>query len=328
MKKVGLIITSVLLLIANLLFGSLEFNVFSWSLLSDSEQELLRLIIFENRMPRTLLAFFAGASCAVAGLVLQTIFKNPLAGPTTLGVNSGASLGIVLYYFCVSSLGFVPIVVGNGVFAVVGSLLFLLLIIGLSLRFKSVTTVLIVGMLLGYVAYSFIEVVVQSSSSTAISNYVFWGMGSFNGASWGNVGTVAMVATLATAYFISQSKRLNLYLLGDNEMMMSGVNVKRIRILMMVVAGVLIGVLTSVVGPLAFLGIAVPNLLKLQLKTLDHQVLLPFCVLIGGAFAVLADLLSRGIFFEHVFPLNAVLSMLAVPVILILFLRRKNAVNT
>jgi iron complex transport system permease protein len=328
MNKIGLIISSIVLVAANLFFGSIDINVFSWFSLSDSEQEILRLIIFESRIPRTLLAFFAGASSAVAGLILQTIFKNPLAGPTTLGVNSGASLGIVLYYFCVSSLGFVPLVVGNSMFAVVGSLLFLAIIIGLSMRFKSVTTVLIVGMLMGYVAYSFIEVVVQSSSSTAISNYVFWGMGSFNGASWANVLTVVVTTTISVVYFFNQSERLNLYLLGENEMLMNGLNVKKIRIMMMVVAGALIGVLTSIVGPLAFLGIAVPNLLKLQLKTLDHQVLLPFCVLIGGAFAVLADLLSRGVVFEHVFPLNAVLSMLAIPVILILFYKKRNAINS
>ncbi|MFT6716920.1 MAG: iron complex transport system permease protein [Saprospiraceae bacterium] len=328
MKKTGLILLSLILIVTNLLFGSIEFNVFSWYSLTAEQQEVLSLIIFENRFPRTLLAFFAGASCAVSGLVLQTIFKNPLAGPTTLGVNSGASLGIVLYFFFVSSLGFAPVLVGNSFFAILGSLLFLALIIGLSLRFKSVTTVLIVGMLIGYVGYSFIEVVVQSSSSTAISNYVFWGMGSFNGSSWSNVLLVGVLTISTTMYFIKKSKQLNLYLLGDNEMLMSGGDVKRLRIEVMLVAGAMIGILTSVVGPLAFLGIAVPNLLKLQLKTLNHHILLPFCVLIGGAFAVLADLLSRGVVFDAVFPLNAILSLLAIPVVLILFYRKKHAVNS
>ncbi|MFT6748047.1 MAG: iron complex transport system permease protein [Glaciecola sp.] len=326
MKKAGLIVGSLILIVSNLLFGSIEYTLFSWSALSESQQEILSMIVLENRIPRTLLAFFAGSSSAVAGLVLQTIFKNPLAGPTTLGVNSGASLGIVLYFFCVSAVGFVPLEFGNGVFAVVGSLLFLALIIGLSLRFKSVTTVLIVGLLLGYVAYSVIEVLVQSSSSTAISNYVFWGMGSFNGSSWGNVSIVATLAVVGVTYFIKNSSELNLYLLGDNEMLMNGLNVKKTRIRMMLMAGLMVGVLTSIVGPLAFLGIAVPNLLKLQLKTLNHQVLIPFCVVVGGAFAVFADLLSRGVLFDAVFPLNAILSMLAVPVILVLFFRKKNAI--
>jgi iron complex transport system permease protein len=325
-KKAGLIVGSLILIVSNLLFGSIEYTLFSWSALSESQQEILSMIVLENRIPRTLLAFFAGSSSAVAGLVLQTIFKNPLAGPTTLGVNSGASLGIVLYFFCVSAVGFVPLEFGNGVFAVVGSLLFLALIIGLSLRFKSVTTVLIVGLLLGYVAYSVIEVLVQSSSSTAISNYVFWGMGSFNGSSWGNVSIVATLAVVGVTYFIKNSSELNLYLLGDNEMLMNGLNVKKTRIRMMLMAGLMVGVLTSIVGPLAFLGIAVPNLLKLQLKTLNHQVLIPFCVVVGGAFAVFADLLSRGVLFDAVFPLNAILSMLAVPVILVLFFRKKNAI--
>jgi len=328
MKKIILISTSLLLVLGNIFFGSVELNVFSWFSLSTSQQEVLTTIIVENRIPRTLLAFFSGASSALAGLALQTIFKNPLAGPTTLGVNSGASLGIVLYFFCVSALGFVPLDIGNGMFAITGALVFLAFIIALSLRFKSVTTVLVVGMLIGYVAYSLIEIIIQSSSSTAISNYVFWGMGSFNGASFYNVSAVAVLAVFAYLYFRSKSNQLNLYLLGDSEMIMSGVSVKKVRVEVMIVAGVLVGVLTSVVGPLAFLGIAVPNLLKLQLKTLNHKVLIPFCVLVGGAFAVLADLLSRGVVFDVVLPVNAVLSMLAIPVILILFFRKKNEVSS
>lgn len=324
MKKKGvLVVVSLLLLFLNVFFGSVEIGMLSWFELSDEQQSLLKIIILENRIPRTLLAFCAGASSAMAGLALQTVFKNPLAGPTTLGVNSGASLGIVLYFFCVSSLGFSTMGVGNGLFAVVGSLFFLSLIIGLSLRFKSVSTVLIVGMLMGYVAYSFIEVLVQSSSDLAISNYVFWGMGSFNASSWNNVLTIGCLAFIAAVYFFKNAKKLNLYLLGDNEMLMNELNVKRLRVEIMLVSGLLIGVLTSIVGPLAFLGIAVPNLLKLQLRTLNHNVLLGFCIVLGGAFAVLADFLSRGVIFEHVFPLNAVLSLLAVPVILMLFFRKR-----
>jgi iron complex transport system permease protein len=327
MSKLILIAVSLCLVAANLLFGSIESSVFLWLEMSYEQKELLKMVLFENRIPRTMLAFLSGSSCALAGLVLQTIFKNPLAGPTTLGVNSGASLGIVWYYFCVSSLGFIPMIVGNHFFAVTGSLLFLFFIIALSLRFKSVTTVLIVGMLMGYVAYSMIEVVIQSSSDVAISNYVFWGMGSFNSSSWSNVMAVGLSFVLASFFFLRNAKKLNLYLLGDLEMMMAGLDVKRMRIEMMLVSGVLIGVLTSIVGPLAFLGIAVPNLLKILLKTLNHEVLILFCILVGGAFAVLADLLSRGAVFEAVFPLNAVLSILAVPVIMTLFFRKRNEVS-
>jgi iron complex transport system permease protein len=328
MKKISLISVSLLLVLINIIFGSVELSVFSWFSLTPQQQDILTTIIVENRTPRTILAFFSGASSALAGLSLQTIFKNPLAGPTTLGVNSGASLGIVLYFFCVSALGFVPLGMGNSVFATTGALVFLAFIIALSVRFKSVTTVLVVGMLIGYVAYSLIEIIIQSSSSTAISNYVFWGMGSFNGASLYNVSVVVSLTFLAYLYFKAKANQLNLYLLGDTEMIMSGLNVKRVRVEVMIVAGLLVGVLTSVVGPLAFIGIAVPNLLKLQLRTLDHKVLIPFCVLIGGAFTVLADLLSRGVIFETVFPVNAVLSMLAIPVILILFFRKKNEVSS
>lgn len=329
MKKALLLIGVILVVFSNLFFGSIDLTFFSWFDLNPENQKLLSVILFDNRLPRTLLAFFAGMSCSIAGLVMQTIFKNALAGPTTLGINSGASLGMALFYFCLSVLGFVPIAYGEVVFSVIGALFFLLLIVFVALRFKSIATVLIIGILLGYIAFSIIEILVQNSSDTAISNYVFWGMGSFNNASWVNVIIAAVLSLISLFFFLNNTNRLNLYLLGDDELLMSGFNPQKIRVTMIVVCGLLVGVLTSIVGPLAFLGIAIPNFLKLQLKTLNHKMLLPYSAILGGGFAVLADLLSRGVVFKAVYPLNAVLSILAIPIIfLILIKQKKNEINT
>ena len=329
MKKISFILLTLIVIISNLLFGSINLTMFSWFDLSEQHQELIKVIVLENRLPRTLLAFFAGMSCAITGLIMQTIFKNALAGPTTLGINSGASLGMALFYFCISVFGVVPFAYGEIVFSVVGAMLFLSMIVFVALRFQSIATVLIIGILLGYIAFSLIEVLVQSSNENAISNYVFWGMGSFNNAIWFNVAAIGVLSTGSLVLFIKNINSLNLYLLGDDELKMSGYSPSRIRIRMIIVCGVLVGVLTSIVGPLAFLGIAIPNFLKLQLKTLDHKLLLPYCAMLGGGFAVLADLLSRGVFFDAVYPLNAVLSILAIPIIfLILVKQRTNAAGT
>ena len=325
--KVYLVIILCLLIACNLLFGSVDASFFSWNELQLFEKENLKLILFESRIPRTVLALFSGVLCAVSGLVLQTVFRNPLAGPTTLGINSGASLGIALFYFVLSSFGFLPVEGSQALFAVVGALLFLGLIVAVAVRFKSVNTILIVGILLGYVAYSFIEILIQASSNNAISNYVFWGMGSFNLSSWINTVVIGALAMSALFYFAKKSNALNVYLLGEDELKMNGLSASKLRLELIVVTGVLIGVLTSIVGPLAFLGIAVPNFLKLQLKTLNHKVLLPYCALGGGAFAVLGDILSRGLVFSTVFPLNAVLSILAIPIIVVLLLRKKDGVS-
>ena len=208
--------------------------------------------------------------------------------------------------------------------AIVGALTFLFLIVLVALRFKSVSTVLIVGVLLGYVAFSIIEILVQGGSEMEISQYVFWGMGSFNNASWINVGLISMLSCVLFFYFLKQANTLNLYLLGDDELIMNGKVPKKIRLQLITATGVLIGLLTSIVGPLAFLGIAVPNFLKLQLRTLNHVVLLPYVALLGGGFAVFADLLSRGVVFAGVYPLNAVLSILAIPVVVFILLKKKN----
>lgn len=326
-KKITFILFAISIVIANLVFGSIDLSLFSWSSMSSAEQKVIQSIVLENRLPRTMLAFFSGAASAIVGLALQTVFKNPLAGPTTLGINSGASLGIVLYFFCISSAGFIPWSMGTSFFAILGALLFLTLTVVIAIRFKSAVTVLIVGLLLGYVSYSFIEILVQSSSSRAISNYVFWGMGSFNAASWWNVSSIALLTVTTLVFFVKIASPLNLYLLGDDELLMENITPKKIRIKVIVVGGLLVGVLTSVVGPLAFLGVAVPNFLKLQLRTLDHKLLMPYCMLGGGTFAVMGDFLSRGILFDSVFPLNAVLSLLAIPIIFVLLLKNRNGSN-
>ncbi len=328
MKKIVILSLVVILVLCNLLFGSVSVSFLDWNILTSNERDVLLSLLYESRLPRTVLALSAGVLCSLVGLVLQTTFRNFLAGPTTLGINSGASLGVALYFYLLSVAGYVPVFVGSYLFSALGAVLFLTLIVWTAKRFKTVSTILIVGILLGYVAFAIIEILIQSSSENAISNYVFWGMGSFNGASTVNVVVITLLGVFCYVYFYMRSNVLNLYLLGDDELKMNKYSPSKIRVSVIVIAGVVIGVLTSIVGPLAFLGIAIPNFLKLILKTLDHRLLIPFCAILGGGFTVLADLLSRGAVFTSIFPLNAVLSIMAIPIIVVLLLNRNNGSST
>lgn len=326
MKKLVLLFLLLLVFTCNLLLGSAEYSFFSWTTLSQEARSVLQVIIFENRLPRTLLAGIAGMGCALVGLILQTVFNNPLAGPTTLGINSGASLGVALYYFLISSLGFIPTGVGSTLFSVVGALFFLLLMLFIALKYRSTTIVLISGIMMGYLAYALIEILVQSSNAQGIKNYVFWGMGSFNAALWQNVVLLLVINGAAMLYFYKKSALYNLYLLGEDELQLAGKNVKQIRWQTILISGIVVGISTGLVGPLAFIGIAVPNFLKIIFKTLNHKTLIPYCALLGAGFAVTADLLSRGAVFPFIFPVNAILSLLAFPIVIILLLSKKHGV--
>ena len=326
MTKFVLTITVLFVFAANLLLGSSEFSFFEWFDLPLESQQILKNIVWENRLPRTFLAALAGVGCALVGLILQTIFNNPLAGPTTLGINSGASLGVAFYYFLISALDFVPEGFGSTLFSIFGALLFLILMLLISLKYRSTTIVLISGIMMGYLAYSLIEILVQSSSAQGIKNYVFWGMGSFNAPTWGNVLILLTVNSLAYLYYHKNSSLFNLYLLGEDELKMAGKNIKQIRWINIMLSGVVIGISTGLVGPLAFIGIAVPNFLKITLKTLNHKTLIPYCAILGAGFAIMADLLSRGAIFPFVFPVNALLSLMAFPILIILLLSKKHGV--
>ena len=290
------------------------------------QDSLSTVLFYNNRLPRTLLALFAGSGAAIAGLLLQTLFKNPLAGPTTLGINSGASLGVASYYYLIS-IG-VPLLAWAtpALFATFGSLGFLLLILLFSRRFESVYTLLIVGLLLGYLAYAIVELLIQYSSDGGIRSYVFWGMGSFNGGSYFQILILVALVAVTTAYAWMRRETLNLYLLGEEELRLRGKSQVAIQLQILLLSGLLVGVSTSIVGPIAFIGVIAPNLLKFLIHSLDHRKLIGKVVLLGGVMALLADILSRGIVFSQALPLNSILSLMSIPILLLL-LKKPSHVN-
>ena len=284
-------------------------------------------IILESRIIRTATSIFVGASCGLIGLGIQTLFKNPLAGPTTLGINSGASLGVGLFYLIPNlSLNFDWF--GLGFFAILGALTFLFTLILAAGKALNLTFVLIIGLLLSYASYAVLEVILQISDSVAIKSYVFWGMGSFTRVT---ISSFLILAAISITGFLVVKKYatwLNIYALGDNELkLLTQKSITFNKRLLLIVFGVWTGVITCMVGPIAFVGIVVPNVLKILIKSSNMNKLLPLTCLFGAIIVLLADLISRGAIGGFVLPINAVLSVLGVPIIIYFLVKRISGVR-
>lgn len=300
-------------------FGSVHISLLeAFSNLKSSDHTIL----FSSRIPRVFLSIIAGVGCAISGLAIQTIFKNPLAGPTTLGINSGASLGVSLF-FLIPGFASVFEGFGSGIFAVIGAVGFLIVLLFTTSKTVNLSLVLIVGLLLSYASYAVIEVLVQLSNDDGLRGYVFWGMGSLNRGGWEEIGILSFVSILVIFVLRKKANWLNSYLLGEKELfLLDGQNSKKTKRLIIVLIGLWVGVITAVVGPIAFVGVIVPNLLKIFLKTSDIKKLLIPTALLGAILVLLSDFLSRGVLFPFILPLNSVLSILGVPVIIYLLLKK------
>lgn len=291
-----------------------------WEAVFASEESASQLI-FQSRLYRCITGLLVGGGAAIAGAIIQTLFKNPLAGPTTLGITSGASLGAGFFYLLPFAAGFHDF--GVTFFSCLGSIIYLLFLMFISGKNFNLTFVLIIGLLLSYASYSVIEVFIQFSSDSGLRNYVFWGMGSLNNISLVNLITLVSIVLGGLLFSLKSARFLNVYSLGDNELFLVFRELlKSKKLVLLLVAGLIVGVSTSIVGPIAFVGIVVPNLLKLLLKTSKHQKILPLSFLFGGGMVLLADLLSRGVFFSIALPLNAVLSVFGVPIIIITLIKK------
>ena len=278
--------------------------------------------ILESRFIRASVSVLVGASCGLAGLGIQTLFKNPLAGPTTLGVNSGASLGVGIFYL-IPGVSMHMEWLGLSFFAVLGALAFLFLLIVVAGKSLNLTFVLIIGLLLSYASYAILEVLLQLSDSVGIKSYVFWGMGSFNRANVYSLIALLLVSAMGFVVMKKYATWLNIYSLGDTELkLLTRKSITFNKRLLLIVFGIWIGLITSIVGPIAFVGVVVPNVLKMVIKSSNLNALLPLTALLGAIMVLLADLIARGAIGGFVLPVNAVLSVLGVPIIIYFLVKR------
>lgn len=335
-----LLVTSILVLfLLNLFLGSVHIPMDSiWNILwglDGDESVIWQNIIWKSRIPQSLTALVAGAGLAVSGLQMQTVFRNPLAGPSVLGISSGASLGVAFVVLLSGSIGGIALSrlgfmgeIALTVAAIVGALSVMALIVYVSQKVHGNVTLLIIGVMIGYVANAVIGVLKFFSVEEDIRAYVIWGLGSFARVS-GNQVTVfiCIMAVLLPLSFLL-IKTLNLLLLGDAYARNLGLNIKRARLQVIACSGVLVAIVTAYCGPITFLGLAVPHLCRGLFRSSDHRVLMPASLLAGSALALLCNLIARMPGFEGALPVNSVTALVGAPVVVsVLFKKRRNDMN-
>lgn len=317
----------------NLVIGSVSIplsDVFAILFGNGGENEVWQNIVMLTRLPQTLTAIACGAGLAVAGLEMQTVFQNPLAGPSVLGVSSAASLGVAFVVLLNGALGGSIMsqfgVVGNTALtlaAIVGSMMVMMLIVWLSGRVRSNATLLIAGVMIGYIATAIIGVLKYFSSEEDIRAYVIWGLGSFARVTGGQVYLFCSLMAVLLPLTCLLVKPLNILLMGEYYATNLGLNVKRTRFVIISSAGVIIAVVTAYCGPIMFLGLAVPHICRGFFRTSDHRVLVPATIFAGASLALICNLIARLPGFEGALPINSVTALVGAPVALWVLLKRK-----
>lgn len=297
-----------------------------WRLLcGEAGNDISDLIVGGVRLPMVLTALLAGVGLSVSGLLLQTTFNNPLAGPSILGISTGASLGVAVVMLAFggwlgSGIGYYAGIL-TGAFA--GAAIVMLGLLAFSLVVRGNAMLLIVGILIGYLASSAISLLNFFSTQQGVHSYVIWGMGSFGGLTWGRVGALAVPTVLLTGCALLMVKPLNALLLGRQYAESMGVDVRRTRNVLLVVSGALAAVVTAFCGPVGFLGLVMPHVARMLTGTSNHRVLLPAAALAGGAGALLCAWLSVVCGGGQVIPVNAITPIISVPVIVYVIINRK-----
>lgn len=317
---------------ACLVFGSVDIDAASVMRIAmgqDSDNEAWNIIVRQTRIPMIITAALAGAALAIAGLLLQTTFNNPLAGPSILGVSTGAGLGVAVVMLAMGgSIGKMPgdVEVGGYVATLGGAFLgaaaVMALLIVFSTVVKSNTMLLIIGMLVSYLGSSVVQLLNSIASEESIHSYVAWGFGSFSGVTTEQMPLYVALIAFGLLCSVLMVKPLNALLLGTRYAENLGVNTGRTRIALLVVTGLLTAVVTAYCGPIGFLGLVVPHISRLMLSTSNHTRLLPVTILAGADMALLCTLLSVG--GDHgVIPINAITPVIGVPIIVYIILNRR-----
>ncbi|MBS7318380.1 iron ABC transporter [Prevotella sp. P5-126] len=320
-----------LFFVVSLLIGSVSIPVsetFRILIGEESVKPSWQYIVIESRLPQAVTAMLCGASLAVCGLILQTAFRNPLAGPSIFGVNSGAGLGValVMLFFggsvsagTVSIGGFMAVLLA----AFAGAMGVMALIFFFSTLVRSHVMLLIVGIMIGYMAGSAISLLNFFATDEGVKSYMVWGMGSFGGVSLKMLPTFSVITLITLAVSLALVKPLNALVLGDRYAENLGVNIIRVRNWLLLVTGVLTAVITAFCGPVAFIGLAVPHIARLVLGTDNHRVLLPATILTGSAVALLCNILTVLPGEGGIIPLNAITPLIGAPVVIYVILSRR-----
>lgn len=311
---------------ADLLIGSVAVALRDiWAALTGGSCDpAVRDIILKIRLLKAVTALFAGAALAASGLQMQTLFRNPLAGPYVLGISSGAGLGVALFLLGAPLLGvsahsFVQSLSIAGA-AWLGAALVLLIVMAVSRRIKDIMVILILGMMFGSGVSSMVEILQYLSSEAALKSFVIWTMGSLGDVTGGNLALMLPVITAGLVLSVAVIKPLNLLLLGENYARTMGLNIQRTRTLIFLSTVLLAGTVTAFCGPVGFIGLAVPHLARMLFASADHRVLMPASMLSGAALLLVCDLISKSL----ALPINTVTALMGIPVVIVVVVRNRN----
>jgi len=326
---VVLLVLLVVFFMVDIRLGSVNIpfsDVFSSFFTSDGS--VTEVIIKNYRLPKAITAILVGIGLSISGLLMQTLFRNPLAGPYILGVSSGASLGVALV---ILGSSFMPLFIQNMLQSSVsillaagfGSFLVLLLIVFISQKLKNTLIVLIVGVMLGSFTNALVSLLSYFGKADELQKYIVWNLGSLAHLSTENILSVAFVVLIGFGFSLQMAKALDLLLLGENYAQSLGLPIKKTRLKIIAITGLVTGALTAFVGPIAFIGLAVPHIAKMIFKTSNHFILLISSALLGAISLLLCDVLSQQLLKNTVIPINVLTSLIAVPVIVYLVFNKQ-----
>ena len=329
---IGLSIALIFSLGLNICFGSVSIgfgDVFNFFTSGSTGNNGWDIILGNFRLPKALTALLVGSSLSVSGLQMQTLFRNPLAGPYVLGISSGAGLGVAIAIFLgfyiggfleLSGIGRSWLLVAS---AGLGSLSVLLIISLAASKIKDSVTLLIIGLMFGAASGAFVSILQFFSQAENIQAYVIWSFGSLGSLSWAELSVFIPILVIGLILSVLLSKPLNTLLLGENYAVSLGLNMKRTRLLIIVNTAILAGTVTAFCGPIAFFGIAIPHLTRMLFNTSNHLFLTPLVILFGSTLMLLFDLIAQLPGIEATLPINAVTALFGAPFVIYILMRKR-----
>ena len=298
------------------------------------ENEGWHNIIIQFRLPKAITAILVGSGLGISGLLMQTLFRNPLAGPFVLGISSGASLGVAIAILAGITFGFSLTQMGIGgswiltISASLGALAVLLVVVLVSLKVKDSMSLLIIGLMFGSATSAIVTVLQFFSKAESIQAYLVWTFGSLGGVTWQELQVFVPIVLITLLATFMLSKKLNALLLGDNYARSMGLDINQTRLLIIISTALLAGTITAFCGPIAFIGIAIPHITRLIFNTSNHKILFPMVVLCGAILMLICDIIAQIPGREYTLPINAVTSVFGAPLVIWLVVRRKNFSKT
>jgi len=306
-------------------------DVFNSLIGNTIDNEAWQHIIQNYRLPKAFTAILVGSGLGISGLLMQTLFRNPLAGPFVLGISSGASLGVALVIMGASIFGgfFATLLLTKWslvIAASLGSFLVLLAVMMVSVKVRDTMAILIIGLMFGSITAAVVSVLSYFSSAEQLQQYVFWGFGSLGNLSWSELLIFLIIYFVGILFSIASLKSLNTLLLGENYAKSLGINIKQSRFIIIIATSLLAGTITAFAGPIAFIGLAIPHITRQVLNTSNHKILLPAVFIFGAIIMLICDSIAQIPTSDYTLPINAITSLIGAPIVIWLLVRKRKMI--